>query len=289
MTLASGNGYWFLRNWIDESGVAFSGGSWEANLPLANLAETEPSKVARSTDATLASTLGVIDLGATQAVGGLCFVRHNASPEAQVKITVATDAGFTSVVHAGAWQDILPPTEPFGAKQWGEFRWGGRMSAAELDLFGRVSPIFIGTPVLGRYVKFEIDDTANTDGYVEIERLFVAPGLQPALNFEYGWGSAPTDSGRREQTRGGRDIIEARPRARQVRLTLYLSDAERAVFFDVYYQRGQAGDLVFVAKPNDTVNFLRDTVHGRFARFNLIKEQKGGREFELRVELMEVR
>ena len=74
-----------------------------------------------------------------------------------------------------------------------------------------------------------------------------------------------------------------------MKLTLYLSDAERAVFYDTYYKRGQAGDLVFVAKPNDPTNFLRDTVYGRFARFDWIREQKGGRDFELRVELMEVR
>jgi hypothetical protein len=58
---------------------AFSGGDWEATLPLTNLADRRLAKVARSSDTELASTRLHLDLGVARSIGGIAIPKHTLS------------------------------------------------------------------------------------------------------------------------------------------------------------------------------------------------------------------
>lgn len=79
-----------------------SGGSWLAALPLANLQNRVIQKVARSSDATVASTQFQIDLGAAQTIGVVGLVYHNISVGGYARVTGAESAAsFTNLLTAG--------------------------------------------------------------------------------------------------------------------------------------------------------------------------------------------
>lgn len=86
--------------------VAFSGGSWEATLPLSNLRDPILSKVARSTDAALASTTFDVDLGLDNLYGRvISFPRHTISTAGRVRAR-----GSTSSTNFGKGQRWLAST-----------------------------------------------------------------------------------------------------------------------------------------------------------------------------------
>lgn len=68
----------------------FSGGSWNSSLPLTNLQDRRLAKVARSTDATVASTLFEIDLKAARRIGCIALPKHTLSQAATVRFRGAS-------------------------------------------------------------------------------------------------------------------------------------------------------------------------------------------------------
>lgn len=87
-----------------------SGGSWQSTLPLSNLQNRQVQKVARSTDATTASTQFQIDLGQARPIGVVGLIVHNIGVTGKVRITGAdSPASFTNLttfptdIDNGAW------------------------------------------------------------------------------------------------------------------------------------------------------------------------------------------
>lgn len=58
---------------------SYSGGLWESDLPLSNLADRRLAKVARSQDTELSSTRLHVDLGTSRAVGAFVIPKHTMS------------------------------------------------------------------------------------------------------------------------------------------------------------------------------------------------------------------
>lgn len=94
-----------------------SGGSWEAGLPLTNLQDRRLHRVARSTDAAVASTVFTVDLGTDRAVRLVAIPKHNISAAGTVRAR-----GFLSVpvldsltVGDAAWTAEGTPTRTAAA------------------------------------------------------------------------------------------------------------------------------------------------------------------------------
>lgn len=216
----------------------FSNGSWVAALPLTNLQNRQLSKVARSTDATAASTKFDCDLGVARAVGVIALPKHNFTTAATVRVRGASDAGFTSVVYdsgtVAGWPSGVTVEDATGINV----------------AFWRC-PTSLQT---ARYWRIEITDTANPAGYVELGRVVIAGGYAPSYQPSYGALLGLESETVRTVTDGGGALYDARPVRRTQKFTI--KDIGYAEAFGSAWkmqrQLSTSGQLFFVWDGDDT-------------------------------------
>lgn len=243
-------------------GASFSGGSWEATLPLTNLRTRQLSEGARSTDATTANTQFEVDLGAEYYVRVWAIPRHNLSRAATVRIRGSNSAGsFGSPVYDSTALDVFPVIYPSGVLPFGHpAAWDGKLTQAELDAGYQIGFTHVAdTPQSARYWLIEIDDTANADGYVDLGRLVVSFAWQPTYAFATGAKMGWETSSSRTETPGGSFIHRDRPRRRRFDLTVQnLGSDEALVFaFDLARKYGTSGQIYFIFDPDDEEHMHR--------------------------------
>lgn len=238
----------------------YSGGSWVGGLPLANLAEADVKRVARSTNATVGSTQFRIDLGAAVPPVSSDFVLlgHNLSMAATIRIVVTSDASDASPGARTLDTGQLPawvPTVVIGALPWGAWPWNGIDPTAYPSgptFFHRAASV-----VLGRYVWCYINDTANAAGYVEAGRFMAGAGWSPQVNAAYGASIQWVDPGETKRTRGGRRLYTPRPRFRQFQMQFnhLTKDEAFGVAFEVDRQIGKGGNFFLAMDPAEDGQF----------------------------------
>lgn len=216
---------------------AYSAGSWQASLPLANLKDRYLQKVARSTNALAASTVGQVDLGVARDIRVLALVGVNLTGAATVRWMLGTSAGGTQVHDSGA------KTMSFSA-----------VSAEDRDGL-TISHIYVLPAALSaRHVRFEIVDTANPAGYVQVGRLVVAGGYQPTFNPDYGATLGLQTATTRNDSEDSAALFDVRPIRRYC--VGVLSDIpENEAFTKAWLMQrrlGKHGQLFLVWDPADT-------------------------------------
>jgi len=147
-----------------------AGGSWETALPVTNLQDERVAKVARSSDATTASTVIDVDLGSAQPIFVLALVGHNLSDSADIQVRGDDSTAFGSPdYNTGTVGAIVTAAQ---ALDWGDLTrtWVHVCSAV----------------ATARYWRVNIYDTGNSDGYVQAGRVVIAQGWQPTINMDYG-------------------------------------------------------------------------------------------------------
>ena len=243
-------------------GATLTGGAWEASLPLANLKDPALSKVARSTSALVTATKWDMDLGAERVIRVMALCRHNASAAATARWQFYADAGYTQLVHDTDWKPFWPDYWPVGAQEWEEPEyWTGTLSAEDIAAYDPKPDLWhvLTQPIYCRYVRVEIDDTANPAGYFECGRAFVAPALQAVegvmIDPTAGWQSQTQV----EQALGGVEFFGRRRAARVIAGTCdHLTTAEGMVMvFDRQRRLDIHGELYFIWDPDDTLLLYR--------------------------------
>lgn len=247
--------------------ATLSAGSWLAGLPLANLQSSRMSKLARSTNDDAASSKFDVDLGATPVVVRVFgLFGHNFSQDATIRITAGASPGATTLDTGtvAAWQPVYGLWDrEFEHPDW----FSGRVSAAEAAATLPKVLYDFGLNHLHRYWRVEIVDTANAAGYVQCARLWMGPGWQPTINFDWGesLGWQPRD--RAIETRSGARIAERLTPRRVFRFQLHeLSDQEafgRAL--EMNRALGSEGEIVVIPDPADAANAHRRNILGRVA------------------------
>lgn len=192
--------------------ATLSGGSWESLLPLANIKARELEAVARSTDLDNASTRMQLDLGAVRSLRAVTLHNHNLSQTARWRVKIGSTAG-ASDIYSGAYQaawalNFDDPHTPWESGAWwtepdGDYRRHPYMA-----------PILLPQEYAARYLTIEIDDPDNTDGYVQIGRVFVGTGLMPTLYMSGSPSDEWEDLSTVAYADGGADFIYRRRRRR---------------------------------------------------------------------------
>lgn len=189
--------------------ATLDGGDWEASLPLDNLKSDDMSEVARSSDATTASTKFTIDFGAATSIGALFAGETNASVDAEFRLK-------------GSSSDTFPDGYD---SDW----FGHGVTSTEMDPERGINIVhFLPSAQSYRYWQLEIDDTGNTDGYFEIGRLFLPRLLAPSINYGLSRnGLSWEDRTRREEAIGGSSKRGRRRNRRVCNFGIdYLPDSE---------------------------------------------------------------
>lgn len=254
--------------------ATLSGGAWAATLPRANLQNRTLGKVARSSDATTASTQFDADLGAAKTIRMLALVNHNCSLAAQVRVRGASDAAFTAQVYDSGWADVWPTVYPSGSLDWEEDNWwGGKYTDEQRAGYTATCVHVLAANALARYWRVEISDTSNAAGYVQIGRIFIGPAWQVKNNPSYGAAIGWQTDTQAQRALGGAEYFQWRTPYRVDSFTLeHMSvDEGLANAFEIQRRAGIDAEVLWVFDPNDTVHALRRRYLGRLQKLDPIR------------------
>lgn len=236
-------------------------GSWETDYPVTNILNSLPGRVARTTDALVASTRFTLDLGSAQSMQMFAFVNHNFTEASEIRIRVSDDSGGaapsldeTLIVEKG--------TIDWGTLPWGVFPWSG---VPETFPGGFTTFYLHDTVVSGRYILIDATDTDNADGYWEFGSFLADVPFVPDINAAPGVEIGVVDNSRIDRAVGAGIYALEKPVRRRVSGSLaYLTEAE--ALGDIYsLQRnvGRGKGVLFVLDPEEANEMLmRRTVYG---------------------------
>ena len=222
-----------------------------STLPAANLQKLQPTQVWRSSG--LTSLYLVVDLLSSTAFDLIMLVGTNASSTATWQIRTADTLAFV---------DGASPPGPFAYDSGSISHWP-QTGLATWD----VTPAlkwFGSSPQTNRYVRIDVTDASNADGYYEAGRLIIAKAWQPTENIAFGWELGFVDDSTKELALGGQTWVDERGRRRVFNFELgFQTEAE--MFdnaFDLDRRRGTAKDVVAILDPDETNRIVEQTVHG---------------------------
>lgn len=241
-----------------DSGI-FSGGSWLAALPLTNMQDQDVELVARSTNATAASTKFTVNLGRVRAVDGIAFGPTNITPGASWRARGYSDAALTILVYDTGTQivsgDIIDWSD---VDEWLEWEdpgfWYGL--AETLDELPQFFYHVTAAAQSAQYWLIEIIDPTNADGAIDIGRLLIAKAFRPSINYgeQNDLSLMPlTDT---EESLGGKRVYWERGIRRAYRCTFGMLE-EGEIFGDAFRMQLRSGisRQVFVVPDPDDETF----------------------------------
>lgn len=267
------------QNRTDEG--TLSGGTWLSTLPLVNLQNRLVQRVARSSGATLAATKFVVDLGAAQSIGVVALVVHNLSVSGKVRVQGDTSTAFTTPTYSSGWVDVWPAGMiPPELLNWEDDNfWLGTISANARA--GYQSPFIhvLTSATSCRYWQIEIDDTFNSDGYVQIGRLFMSATWTPSINYAYGAELGYKDTSPIETSLTGAEYFDVRSKPREFSIALEgLTDTEAYdVVLSMQRVSGISGEILQVPDLSDTMRIPARAYVGRLVEMSPISNPQPGR------------
>lgn len=238
--------------------ATLSGGSWLATLPLDNLKNRRISKLARSTDATLASTQFVIDFGRARQIDCIGLVAHNLSAGSKARIKANSTNSFATPAFDSGWMDVWPGGFlPEDALEWEDDNfWLGTISQEAVAGYQTPYVWYADASLSYQYWQVEIDDATNDDGYIHIGRLFTGPVFVPTYNMSWGASLVVDDATTFETSLSGEEFFDTRQRFRIQTFALdFLTEAEAyQQVMDMQRLLGTSGEVLINGDPDDVTN-----------------------------------
>ena len=129
---------------------------------------------------------------------------------------------YTTPLYDSGDTDVFPVIYPRGSLPWGHISWWDGKIDEESRQTQKIPIIDTlgGRTINARYWLFTLNDTSNSDGHIEIPRVFIAPGWQPTVGIDYGANIDYVTRTRAETALSGRRIYDEEPVARRVTLNL---------------------------------------------------------------------
>lgn len=238
---------------VTEQFPTLSGGNWLSTYPLSNLQTLQDglSRVARTLDATTASTVIIATASSVQNCSLVALVGHNLSQSATIRVRTWTNvAGTTGLVDSGSMNV-----------------WAASYTAAELA--GAVWTWFYrfadpGPAVVGK-IQIDITDTSNTAGYIQAGYLEIAAAFDVTYQFapgaQYGerWRSLAAEA------IGGAIYIDPldHPRVFKAEFANALRSESLGKFYEMRRQLKMDQPVLFVPWPTETTHLLRTVMFAR--------------------------
>lgn len=251
------------------------GGFWRPELPVTNLLDAVSGAPARTEDCAPGSASAWFDLGLAREVLIAVIPQSNATNNARVRLRgfASPDASGVPVCDTGAVPFFADPY-PFGSVDWGHPSIFSATVDAETALLFPQPWIFVFPAAqTARYWLLEIEDPANPDGYLELNRVILAPGYQPSRNMAYGAAVRIVDPSETQRSYGGRIFGEARQKYRVATFRLdRIPTAEALInIHDMHARQGISGEVFFVWDPEDPANLGRLSFLGRMSELGALE------------------
>lgn len=260
------------QNRIDESTFA-SYGSWEASLPLSNLKNRTLSKVARSTDLAESSTRFRFALAKERPVNVVAIVRHNLSTKAQWRYRAYQDASYTTISYDSGLLEVWP-TMSVGFYEWEEDGfWSMKMPEEDRELFTATTIHVPSVAYVTQYYEIEFFDDSNSDGFVELGRVFVGRKYQPTVNMSLGATVGYESRTLVDEAISGAEYFDRRNSVRVTRFNLELLTAADALLnADLMKMQDTDQECVFVYDSDDSIGSNRKSFLGRLRSLSAIEQ-----------------
>jgi hypothetical protein len=245
---------------------SLSGGAWQASYPRSNLQLLPLSKVARSADLAVASTVIIATSTTTRRVGLVGLARHNFTLDATIRIGLFADAAMTNLIYdSGAgpvWQDVYP----YELLEWEDDNyWTGQYSAEELEGTTWLWLWWVGRDYMAAAIRIDIADAGNPDGYVQAGFLEIAAQYQTSFNFQFGAQYGYRFRTVLTEALGGAKYADDRAKPRQFKGTFHASHNEAlAKHLEMHRQRDICEPVLWVPEPDDKLNWVRTAMLAQF-------------------------
>ena len=253
--------------------LSLAGGSWAAAYPLANLKTLPLSRVARSADATVASTQLTATLSPARPVRLVGLCRHNLSLAARSRLRLYQDGGLVTLLLDTGWTDVWPRVYPLGAVAYEDVHFWTQTYAAE-DLAGYPWHliVWLDRVYYTAAVLLELDDETNAAGHVQAGLLEVAQGWQVSVNFRFGAGLGWELRSEPERAEGGVEWTERRPAPRRFAGEIdYLPEDEAlANGWEAIRRYDRVVPWLLVPRPASPEQYVREAFLARWAEPGLL-------------------
>lgn len=237
-----------------------------ATLPVGNLQDRQLVKVFRNTQTTAQLD---VDFGQVHIVNFVALIKHNLSQTATVRWRFSNVSNFATTVYDSGTVDAWPVVEEFGTLPWGIFSWGGYLNPTVAANYTISTFDVLADVIQARYLRVDISDPDNADGYIQAGRLISGPAYRPSTNMANGVEFEFVDESRVTKSRGGQTFIDEVERFRRIRFELInLPEAEifQNVFNRIDRLRGAANDILVIPQPEDPTTWITQNIYGRLTR-----------------------
>lgn len=250
-----------------DAAQAITGGAWVESLPLDYIKDSQLARVARSIDTLVASTTFTIDFGRPWPVRIFAILAHNFSLASRIRVEASNAADFSVLLlnHSyDTWGTLAGAQWDIDALEWeNDNYWLGSYTMEDIEGLTPISSQIFPENIVARYWRVTIFDGANTDGFVQLGRVFMgASFLQPRINYSWGGSLGYEDATGVTSSLSGAEFFDRREPTRVMRLSLgSLSEEEGYQALELTRRAGVSGEVFVVADADDATygtirNFL---------------------------------
>jgi hypothetical protein len=260
------------QNRIDAATFA-AYGSWSTSLPLTNIKTRQLSKKARSTNAANSSTKLRFALDIDRIVSTLGIIAHNLSVDSTWRYRVYSDSGYATLVYDSGTLNVWP-SSPYGTYEWeDEHFWDLLPTEEEISYYTKNIIYVVPEIVAAKYYQIEFFDSANTDGYIELGRIFVGQTYQPVLNMNLGASIGYESPTIVDTAMSGAEFFDRRESFRVAQFTLdHLTYAESILNNDIMKISGTDLEVLYIWDSADALNLQRRSFLGRLKALSPISQ-----------------
>ncbi len=255
------------------------GGSWLPALPITNIQTRLRSRLARSTDATPASTQFVLDLGQSRKVRTLALKGHNATLSGRVRYVFSALPDFSHIAFdtgwAPIWSSLTNVDWNIDELEWEDDNyWLGTYSKEEIEGFTATSVTILPRDVVARFCRVEVSDPKNPSGHLDLQRFHISPALQPRLNRGFGGGLGYQTKTTVEESYGGDEFFQVREPLRVLTFQLAMIRTPEAygTWLELQRRAGVHSEILTIPNPHDPRQGLRQNFVGRLEELSILEE-----------------
>jgi len=253
-------------NYVDASASTLTVDSESSTLPKENLQNLQIVRVFRTGAVT--SLQIDVDFGSAKIVDLMAIINHNFTISATIRWRLSNASDFSTSLYDSGTVDVWPALEDFGSSPWGIFTWGGKPLQEQADLYTANVFAILSSAVVARYMRIEISDSTNTDGYLEAGRLIAGPAYQPTINYANGVEFEFVDESRVTKSRGGQTFVDEVEKFRRLRFEL-VNLPENEIFGNVFNSldriKGISKDVLVIPQPSEPTTWITQNIYGRIS------------------------
>jgi len=235
-------------------------------LPITNLQDRQIVKIWRNTQTTAQID---VDFGQGRIVDFAALIKHTISQTGKIRWRLSNASDFSSTVYDSGLIDAWPIVEEFGTLPWGVFSWGGYLNITVAAQYTISTFAVLSSPVQARYLRIDISDPDNADGYIQAGRLIAGPAYKPSINYANGVEFEFVDDSRITKSRGGQTFVDEIERFRRIRFEL-INLPENEMFQNVFNAidrlRGVAQDILIIPQPDEPTTWITQNIYGRITQ-----------------------